>query len=131
MLNRRAGMFVAVAALGFAVQVSAIVALTSAAGLPVAVATAAGVLLAVTHNFAWHERWTWADRRVGGHVLVRLLKFVASVGTTSLVGTVVLTTVYVSVLRIPIIIGNLLAVWSTAALNYLVLDRLIFRESDS
>jgi putative flippase GtrA len=131
MVNRRAAMFVAVAALGFAVQVSAIVALNTLAGLPVAAATAVGVLLALAHNFAWHERWTWADRRMGGHVIVRLVKFAASIGVVSLTGTVVLTTVYVSLLRMPIFVGNLLAVWSTAVLNYLVLDRLIFRELES
>jgi putative flippase GtrA len=90
-----------------------------------------GVLLAVGHNFAWHERWTWADRRTGGQLIVRLLKFVGSVGAISLVGTVVLTTVSVSVFRMPVLIGNLLAVWSTAVLNYLVLDRIIFRELES
>jgi putative flippase GtrA len=131
MLKRRAGMFIAVAALGFAVQVSTIVALTSFAGVPVATATALGVTLAMAHNFAWHERWMWADRRIGRPVIISLMKFVASVGLVSLAGTVVLTTVFVALLQMPIVIGNLLAVWSTAVLNYLLLDRLVFREMKS
>ena len=129
--TRRPVVFGAVAALGFAVQLAAILFLTSVAGLHVTTATAVGVLLAVVHNFAWHERWTWADRPADGHVIGRLMKFVASVGVVSLAGTVMLTAIFVSVLRVPIYLGNLFAVWSTALLNYLVLDRLVFRESES
>jgi putative flippase GtrA len=57
----RAAAFVIVGALGFVVQIAALAALL-AAGCPYLIATAAAVEVAVLHNFAWHERWTWADR---------------------------------------------------------------------
>jgi putative flippase GtrA len=139
MTTHRTAVFVTVAALGFGVQIAAIALLTSVAGIPVPIATAVGVMIAMVHNFAWHERWTWADRttpstplRTGsGHAIARLMKFAASVGFVSLTGTVVLTTLYVSLLRIPVVLANLLAVWSTAFLNYLVLDRVIYQELES
>jgi putative flippase GtrA len=131
MATHRVVAFVTVAALGFGVQACAIAVLTSCAGTPVAIATAIGVLLAVVHNFAWHDRWTWSDRTTGVSAIARLAKFTASVGIVSLVGTVALTTLYVVAFRVPLVLGNLLAVWSTALLNYFVLDRLVFGELQS
>jgi putative flippase GtrA len=122
----RLGAFGTVAALGFAVQVTTIVVLT-AAGWHLAWATAAGVSMAVLHNFIWHERWTWRDRAPLGTVGRRLVRVVLSTGLVSLVGTVALTALYVAVLGAPVLIGNLLAVWSVGLLNYTVLDRLIYR----
>ena len=131
MATHRVIAFVIVATLGFGVQAAAISVLTSTAEMPVAFATAIGVLLAVLHNFAWHDRWTWADRTTGAPAIARLAKFTASVGFVSLAGTVAFTTVYVVAFCLPLVLGNLLAVWSTALLNYLVLDRLVFRELES
>ena len=126
--RRRAAAFTTVAAMGFAVQAAAILLLTSVGGVPVAVATAIAVALAIAHNFVWHERWTWADRKGSSGVLTRLLRFGAATGAVSLVGTVVLTTAYDSLLMIPIVASNLLAVWTVGILNYLMLDRVIYQE---
>jgi putative flippase GtrA len=124
----RSATFAIVAILGFAMQVTAIVLLTSFADLHIAAATAAGVVLAILHNFVWHERWTWSDRDRSSNTVTRLLRFASLTGVVSLLGTVVLTTVYVSALKAPVFIGNLLAVWSTGFVNYILLDRVIFEE---
>lgn len=121
----RPGAFALVAVLGFIVQAVMIVVLTQE-GVPVPAATAAGVGAAILHNFAWHERWTWADRRRAGNAAGRLARVALSTGLVSLIGTVVLTT-WLASLGTPVVIGNLLAVWATGLLNYTLLDRLIYR----
>ena len=97
-------------------------------GLHLATATAIAVVLAIGHNFVWHEHWTWADRDRSAPVLTRLLRFGAATGAVSLVGTVVLTTAYDSLLKAPVVVSNLLAVWTVGFLNYLMLDRVIYQE---
>jgi hypothetical protein len=54
------------------------------------VSTAAAVEAAVLHNFAWHQRWTWRDRRPASahETLGRLLRFHALNGAVSLAGNV-------------------------------------------
>ncbi len=56
-------------------------------------ATAVGIEAAVLHNFCWHERWTWADRRTGraAGVALRLLRFHAANALISLAGSLMLT----------------------------------------
>ena len=60
-VTARVGPFMAVGALGFALQIAAL-ALFTAAGWPLIAAIAAAVEVAILHNFCWHERWTWRDR---------------------------------------------------------------------
>jgi len=122
----RVGAFALVAALGFIVQAAVIVLLTSA-GVHIAGATALGVAAAILHNFGWHERWTWGDRRRRDGASGRLLRVVLSTGLVSLIGTVALTTLFVSALGAPAVLGNLLAVWSVGLVNYGLLDRLVYR----
>jgi putative flippase GtrA len=52
-----------VGALGIFVQLFAVSVLVSGLGVHYLVGAALAIELAVLHNFAWHERWTWADRR--------------------------------------------------------------------
>ena len=122
----RLGAFGVVAGLGFAVQVTAIVLLTWA-GVPIALATAAGVALAIVHNFAWHERWTWVDRGRTASAGARLGRVLLSTGLVSLIGTVALTTLYASALGAPVAVANLMAVWSVGLLNYRLLDCVLYR----
>lgn len=126
---RRTRAFATVAVLGFVVQAAVLTALTSGAGMAVAPATSIAVLLAVVHNFVWHERWTWADRDVSAPWPLRLLRFTAATGLVSLAGTVTLTAVYASIFGVPVVVGNLLAVWSVGIVNYLLLDRVVYQEA--
>ena len=54
--------------IGFALQLG-VLALLLRLGLHYLAATALAVELAVLHNFAWHERWTWRDRPPAGRPL--------------------------------------------------------------
>lgn len=117
----------AVSALGLGLQLATLVTLTRGFGVHYWVATAAGVQAAIINNFIWHERWTWRDRVDRSRPWhVRLLRFTAATGTSSFLGNLVFTTLYVHAFELPVALSNLFAVGSTSLLNYLALDRVIF-----
>jgi putative flippase GtrA len=119
--------FNGVGLLGFAVQLAVLGALIHLR-LHYLAATAVAVEVAVLHNFAWHERWTWRDRAaVPGSGARRLWRFHASNGVISLAGNLVLMRLLVGVLNLPPIAGNLLAVVLCSLLNFAASDRFVFR----
>ena len=126
----RAARFAWVGAGGFVVQVATLQAL-AAAGIPYPLATALAVEAAILHNFAWHERWTWADRTAGltacSHErLARLIRFNGSTALISIGGNVALMALFVGQLHLPLIPASLLAVVTLSVLNFLSADRLVF-----
>ncbi len=122
--------FVIVGGLGFVLQLLTLWALTSLAAWPWLPATAAAVEMAVLHNFVWHERWTWADRRLGGfagpQTFARLVRFNVATGLISIVGNLVLMDVLVEALGLPPLIGNAIAVGLLSVVNFIVSDRWVF-----
>jgi putative flippase GtrA len=138
--SRRAARFVTVGALGFVVQLAALVLLTSVAHWPWLPATVVGVELAVVHNFLWHERWTWMDRFVenrrsplacDGPRLTRFAQYQAMTGLTSIAGNAGLMLVYVGLMGLSPIVGNVLAVITLSAMNFVMSDRCVFRSVNS
>ncbi len=126
--GRRVFAFAAVGAAGLAVQLATFTVLTRATGLHYALASVLGVELAVVHNFAWHERWTWADRPAASARgrLARLAGFHLSNGVVSIVGTLGFTVAFVEDAGLSPALANLTAVAATGALNFLASDRLVF-----
>jgi putative flippase GtrA len=100
---------------GFVVQMSALVAFDRI-GLPVTLATALAVEGALLHNFAWHERWTWAGV-TGGSRAGRLARFHVSNGLISIAGNIVMTNVLVHA-GLPLVVANAAAVLTCAMLNF-------------
>lgn len=136
----RAARFVGVGVAGFVVQALTLTAL-AAAGTPDPVATALAVEAAILHNFLWHERWTWGDRRGGltrppkpeGRTrkarhgrLTRFLRFNGATALISIAGNVALMWLLVGSLHLPLLRANLLAVLALGILNFLSADRLVF-----
>jgi putative flippase GtrA len=125
----RFGAFAAVGALGFVLQLASIAALLSA-GWSYLAATAAGVELAVLHNFWWHERWTWRDRAPQGAGIrrrsMRLLRYHMTTAITSIGGNLVLTFVFVETVRMPPVLANAAAVAVMSLANFRVADRWVF-----
>lgn len=119
--------FLFVGALGFIVQLTALELLTSLVHLNWLTATAAAIQCAVLHNFCWHARWTW--REPPGRWLVRLVKFHAAAGLTSIAGNVVVMAVLIVRFSIPVLPANGAAVLIVSAVNYLLADRWIFRRA--
>jgi putative flippase GtrA len=121
--------FAGVGAIGLGVQLAAIAWLTHAWPMPTALAAGVGVEIAVLHNFAWHERWTWRDCADvhSARVVVRLVRFHASAGIVSLVGNVAITVVAVEWLHLPVVVANTCAVIALSAANFLLADRYVFQ----
>ena len=130
----RTARFVWVGAGGFVVQGLTLSTL-AAAGLPYPIATALAVETAILHNFLWHERWTWADRRSSSEAglkacsygrLARFLRFNGSTALISIAGNVGLMALFVGGFGLPLLPANLLAVLTLSVLNFLSADRLVF-----
>jgi putative flippase GtrA len=123
---KRIGAFFVVGAMGFVLQIGAIALLTTIAQWPYPLATAAGVELAVVHNFFWHVRWTWQERHGDASIFVRLARYHAGTAATSLAGNVVLTAVWVQTAGLHPAAANVLAVLTMSAANFVVADRWVF-----
>ena len=125
---RRYLRFNAVGALGFGVQLTALALLTGWAGLHYLLATACAVELAVLHNFAWHERWTWSDRtaRDRAGLPARLLRFHLANGVLSLAGNLLLMALLVGLGRMNYLAANLLTIGACSIVNFLASEFLVF-----
>lgn len=117
--------FNAVGGIGICVQLATLAILRGILGVNYLLATAVAVELTVLHNFAWHERFTWADRSGESRVL-RLLKFNISTGVFSIAGNLVAMKMLVDGLHIQYVVANLISVAVCSLLNYVVADRAVF-----
>jgi len=116
--------FNAVGAIGIGVQL-AVLTLLSGLGFNYLLATALAVEAAVLHNFFWHERFTWADRRAQTS-LERLVKFNLTTGGLSILSNLVAMKLLVDVAGLEYLLANLLSIAACSILNFFVADRAIF-----
>lgn len=123
-MTTRTATFLAVGLAGFTLQAGALAVLTGL-GWPLTAATATAVELAVLHNFCWHLKWTWSDRR-DGSIWGRLARFHLSNGLVSIAANVALTWGLVRFGHVPTLAANALAVAAASAANYLAADRWVF-----
>lgn len=123
----RLARFWGVGVLGFVVQSATIVSLADGLGLALPLATGAAVSAALVHNFIWHRRWTWADRRDAASVPTAFARFVAANGAVSLVGNVIVVTMLAGWFDMPTIIANACAVGLSSVVNFLLGDAVVFR----
>jgi dolichol-phosphate mannosyltransferase len=121
-----------VGALGIAVQLL-VLELLRRAGVHYLVATVLAVEAAILHNFVWHERYTWRDRRDVSRweSCARLLRFHLANGAVSLLGNALLMRWLVGELLLPVLPANLLAIAACGVLNFLLGDRLVFTRCES
>jgi putative flippase GtrA len=122
-----------VGAIGIAVQLAMLAALTSGLHVEYLLATALAVETAVLHNFIWHERYTWADRRSlrRRDVAARLLRFNCTTGAISIGGNLLLMRLLVGQAHLPAIVANLITIAACSLVNFLVSDRVVFRLAES
>jgi len=122
--------FNAVGAIGIGVQLAALAVLKGLLRLPYLTATALAVEAAVLHNFVWHERWTWKDRRqAGGSVLSRLVRFHLGNGLVSIAVNLVAMRLLVGRLHMQYLIANTLAIAAGSLANFFISDLLVFRRA--
>jgi dolichol-phosphate mannosyltransferase len=124
-VRARLGRFGAVGLLGAVLQVALFTEL--ARWLPAAAAAALAVELTVLHNFVWHERVTWRDRRAPGlrERLARLWRFHAANGLVSIAGNTAV--VYgLTELGAPSLAAQAAAIAVCAPVNFWVADRWVY-----
>ena len=127
---RRPAKFALVGAVGIAVQLAALEALTTL-GCDYMWATGLAIEAAVLNNFMWHQRFTWSDRS-GSHVAetgIRLLRFHLSNGTISILGSLLLMRWLVGQLGIRVLVANILTIAACSVGNFLASDRWVFLSS--
>lgn len=118
--------FNAVGAAGMAVQLGTLYVLHRLAPAHLLWDSAAAVEITLLHNFAWHVRYTWQDRRDGSVVGSRLLRFHLSNGLVSMVGNLALMRIFVDELHVPVIAANVLAILCCSVVNFWLGDRWTF-----
>ena len=120
--------FNAVGIVGVGVQLVLLALFRSVFGWPIRLATILAVECTVLHNFVWHERWTWAHRKLDLRGLpARLLRFNISNGLISIAGNLVLMEVLAVRLHLHYMLSNIAAILACSVLNYFVSDRLVFK----
>ena len=124
----RFGRFNLVGALGAALQVLLFYLFMKCWRMPEAAAAAIAVEIVVLHNFFWHERFTWRDRRPGGlrQRTIRLWRFHAANGLVSVVGNTALTYCLVQQLKSPALVSAVAAIALCAPVNFWIADRWVY-----
>ncbi len=125
---RRSLVFAVVGAIGIAVQIAALWLLAGRLGVPLLAATFLATEIAVLHNFVWHVFWTWADRPASAReTALRLVRFHVTNGLVSIVGNLLLMSLFVGCLRLHYLVANLLSVGVSALVNLVVSHFWVFK----
>jgi putative flippase GtrA len=121
--------FSVVGAGGFVLQVGTIALLTRWLGWPSLLATAAGLEIAAFHNFIGHNQLTWKEYppRSGREWIRRYLRYQVA-KTTSLGASLAVTMIFTAITPLPLEIANTIAVVLCGLPNYLLTERLVFRQ---
>ncbi len=121
--------FNSVGFVGILIQISTLMLLVKFSGFHYLVATIFAVEAAIINNFIWHERWTWADRRIHSFhaVITRLLYFHLTNGLISIFGNMILMTLFVERFSINYLPANGLAIATCSIFNFIAGDRIVFR----
>ena len=133
----RCGRFTLVGAMGMVVQLVALALLNHWMPGRYLVASAAALELTLVHNFIWHIRYTWRDRREDVHWLHALVRFHLSNGAVSIGGNMAVMWVLVHHAHLPVLMSNLIAIACCSVANFGLGDRWAFAgrrggaESDS
>ena len=113
-----------VGAIGICVQLATLALLRWSLGMNYLLATALAVEITVIHNFLWHERFTWAERRAASRLL-RLVKFNLTTGTFSIAGNLIFTKLLVDK-QVAYIPANALSIALCSIVNFFLNDHLVF-----
>ena len=123
----RFGKFSMVGLLGAVVQVLVFDLLIKLCHMPAAAAAAIGVEIAVLHNFCWHERFTWRERKAtGSQRAARLWRFHLSNGLVPLGANALLTWFLLQKINVPPVFAAVSAIALCAPVNFLFADRWVF-----
>jgi putative flippase GtrA len=128
-LASRWAAFNTVGAIGVVVQIAVFAYLSRGCHWHYLWATATAVEAAVLHNFAWHQCWTWSDRRTTSPrvAATRFLRFQVLNGSISLAGNLALMRLMTGGLGVDPIPANIIAICVCASLNFAASELIVFR----
>jgi putative flippase GtrA len=115
-----------VGSMGMAVQLAALALINHCAPGHYLIASAAAVELTLLHNFVWHLRYTWRDRRDGSAKLTQLMRFHLSNGMVSLLGNLALMRILVHDAHLPVLVSNMIAILCCSMINFCLGDHWAF-----
>jgi putative flippase GtrA len=115
-----------VGAMGMVVQLTTLAILNHAAPGHYLYATAIAIEVTLLHNFAWHLRYTWRDRRDNSAPLTQLLRFHLSNGLVSIAGNLALMQLLVHQLHLPVVASNGIAISCCSIINFCLGDSWAF-----
>jgi putative flippase GtrA len=118
--------FNAVGAIGMAVQLAALALFNRLTAGRYIYASAAAVELALLHNFVWHLRYTWCDRRGSSTIFTQLARFHLSNGLVSMLGNLALMRILVQDAHQPLLVSNSIAILCCSIVNFLLSDHWAF-----
>jgi putative flippase GtrA len=118
----RWGKFNAVGAIGIVLQLAALAAINRLWPGHYLCATAAAIEITLLHNFAWHLRWTWRDRRGRESAASQCWRFHLSNGLVSMLGNLALMRLMVDGAHLPVLGANAIAILTCSLLNFCLAD---------
>ena len=118
----RWGKFNLVGVVGMGLQLALLAVFSRLAPGHYLIATVAAIEITPLHNFAWHVRFTWRDRRDGSPLVIQLLRFHLSNGLVSLIGNILLMRVLVSHAHLPVLAANAIAIVCCSIVNFALSD---------
>jgi putative flippase GtrA len=113
---------------GVFVQLLTLAVLVTCLGVAIMPATLVAVEAAILHNFCWHERWTWSNRRRRGRAILRFVQFNVANGAVSIAGNLLLMRLLVTSLNMNYIAANIAAISACSIFNFLVSEFVVFAE---
>lgn len=111
---------------GAGVQLACLWFLARIAGVHYVVATMIAVEIALLHNFAWHEVWTWRGMPPEGRA-ARLLRFQLANGLVSIALNALFTWIFTQDAGLPLLSANIAAMLVTALFNFLLAALWVFQ----
>lgn len=111
---------------GMAIQLTALAFLNRTWHGRYLIASAAGVELALLHNFSWHVHYTWRDCRDGLSRWQQLVRFHLSNGLLSLLGNVALMRLLVHTAHLPVLAASIVAILCCSVANFWFSNRFTF-----
>jgi putative flippase GtrA len=119
--------------LGLAVQLALLKVLLSVAKLDYRIATLIAIEITVLHNFCWHVRFTWRERRLRALRLIvrRLLQFHLTNGVVSLAASWTLMSLLVAKAGLPVLGANLVCIVACSLINFLLAELVVFRNGSN
>lgn len=115
-----------VGAAGMVVQLAALAAFTRCDRGHYLLATVCAIEITLLHNFVWHLRYTWRDRRDEAARVAQFVRFHFSNGLMSMVGNLVLMRLLVEERKMPVLAANSVAIFACSIVNFCLGDRWVF-----